>query len=185
MIIEVLSLGESLSNYRPNGRFTIGVNDIFRFHRVDHLVVADKPDRFYGERFNTEHDKLRYDAIINSTPKKFITPIVEWCTLVKNFHLVATNPVRGEVNKLDESKYCNSNTSTFLACVHAYKLGASRIILHGADFNTHFVLSNPINQRRILKDFKALRDKMHSKGVSLMVSSEHSLLAQVLAMKKD
>ena len=38
MKIDVLGLGESLKEYKPSKNKTIGVNDIFKHHKVDYLV---------------------------------------------------------------------------------------------------------------------------------------------------
>lgn len=169
MIVDVLGLGESLVEYRPSGNITVGVNDIFRFHPVDYLVLVDPPERFMSE-------PNRYRAILEAAPKQFLCNR-HWP--VPNFKLITLASPRGSLQGLDSDKYCYSSNSPYVACIHAYKLGAKVIRLYGADFKTHTGLSNPSALKDVLKHFKALGDVLSARGVRLMVTKA-SVLSEIL-----
>lgn len=180
MTIEVLGLGESLSNYKPKGNITIGVNDIFKYHAVDHLVLLDPPFKFNPERLKT---------ICESTPKIFHSHKPEWATITKSIfrRITLTLGGRGKLKQLDGPDFCYSNNSPYVACVLAYKLGAKKIILHGADFNTHKSFNDPLKKEMLqnaIKDFKNLFDEFSKRKVYLSVGSEASSLSQVIPVER-
>lgn len=168
MIIDVLSLGDSVKQYKLNGNITVGVNDIFKHFPVDYLVLVDPITRFYDE-------PQRLLTIVTSKPKEFLSQH-KWN--VKNFRQINFVKPRGTVDLMSPD-YSYSNTSTFVAAVHAYKLGAKQINLHGADFTNHKALSSKGNSERILKDFSELNRHLNKKGVQ-MFCSKNSLLRQIL-----
>lgn len=170
MTIDVLGLGETVREYKPTGNITVGVNDIFKYFPVDYLVLADPPQRF------PEPD--RFKTIMESTPKKFLCP-KKWP--VDNFEFIQLSAGRGMFKDFDTT-YAFSNNSPFIACVHAYKLGAKEIHLYGADFNTHETLSNEQSKKTILKHYKELRLELLKRGCELKVSSKKSLLSSILPL---
>lgn len=172
MPIDVLGLGETVREYKPCGNITVGVNDIFKYFPVDYLILADPPQRF--------PEKDRYKTIVESTPKKFLCP-EPWP--VNNFELIKLAPGRGMIKELDtHGVYCFSNNSPYLACVHAYKLGAKEIRLFGVDFNTHEALSNEQSIKRIREHYSALNKEFLKRGVVMKVSSRASVLSSVLPL---
>ena len=174
MTIEVLGLGESIKNYKPNGNITIGVNDIYKYVKTDYIVMVDPPNRF------NEADRLK--TIMESTPKKFYCNHV-WN--VPNFELITLASPRGELGKLDTKEYCYSNNSAFVACILAYKMKAKEIVLHGVDFVNHNQLCHQNNLNRIIKDFTNLRNEFERRNVKLYVSSSYSLLSKILQLKSS
>jgi hypothetical protein len=182
MIIDVLGLGESIKNYNPSGNITIGVNDIFKYHKVDHLLVMDKPERFERERLKT---------IMLSTPKKFYSNCREengtytWQNLVNNFIPITPEKGRGNVKTLDSDRYSISSNSTFTAVVLAYKLGAKQINCYGLDFNTHPHLSSDRSLETIIEHFTKLRDELSKRYITVFVSSQNSKLASVFPVLVD
>lgn len=174
-IIDVLGLGETILDYKP-GNETVGVNDIFKFHKIDHLLVMDKPNRFSKERLST---------ILLSTPKKFYSNVKDetgyvWEKLVKNFVPIETERGRGFVNTLDSKEFSISNNSTFTACVLAYKLGAKKIVMYGVDFINHPHLSAENSFSNVLNHFKTLKSALNNRGVELFVSSKKSRLSEII-----
>lgn len=172
MTIEVLGLGESIKNYRPNKNITIGVNDIYKYVKTDFIIMVDPPKRFF------ENDRLK--TIIESTPKKFYC---NYSWPVPNFELIELASPRGSLVDLDSERYCYSNNSAYVACVLAYKLKARRIVLHGVDFTNHHTLGKQNNQSRILHDFGCLKKELNKRGVFIFVSSADSLLAKIFPLK--
>ena len=160
MKIDVLGLGESLREYKPSKNKTIGVNDIFKHHKVDYLVCVDKPNRFTKDRLKT---------IIDSDVEKFYTHLNEWSKLKTRTQIIKLNGIRGSLKGIEEDAVCYSNNSTFVAVVIAYKIGATQINIFGADFNTHPNFKNELLETA-LNDFEKLFDYLKSKGVEINVS---------------
>lgn len=174
MTIEVLGLGETVSTFKPNENVTVGVNDIFKFHPVQHLILADGPKKF--------REPDRFKTIIQSTPEKFYCfepwPVLNFVRIHKALR------GRGRTEDLDTNGFIYSISSPFIACVLAYKLGGKNIIMHGVDFNTHNCLSKPHTLKKVIDDFKTLNLAFKVRGVSLFVSSRESALSKVLPVVK-
>lgn len=176
MTIHVLGLGESLATYKPDGNTTIGVNDIFKFHPVDYLVLADRPHRF---------SDVRLECICSSTPKKFfvISALCEdWEPFIKTSPL-HTCEYRGPSLIDNPDRICYSNNSAFLSVCVAHKMKATTIIMHGVDFNTHPNFKDA-TLKIALKDFKELREALNKRGVRLFVSSKLSKLSNIIPVYK-
>jgi len=160
MEIDVLGLGESIKEFKPNGNITIGVNDIAKYFKTDYLVVVDKPERF---------TKKRLETIVNHRCKMF-THLKEWLPYRK-VNLIQLAYGRGSLNDIETERYCYSNNSTYVAVVLAYKLGATKINIFGADFNSHPTL----NTQTVLIDFKRLFDYLKGKGIEITVTKQSRL----------
>lgn len=166
---DVLGLGETLSTYVPNeSHRTIGVNDIFKHHAVDVLVVADVPARFTVERRK---------VIFNSTPELFLSHVDEW-SVHPSFKKIKLSKGRGQLYDIDTPDvFPYSNNSTFIAVVVAYKMGAKTITLHGVDFTTHPSLCKPNIHEIVIRDFKNLFIELEKRNVGLFVSDSRSVLS--------
>ena len=175
MDFDVICCGESALKYSNTGNITIGVNDCNKIYPVDYLVCVDLPSAFSKERFKT---------ILNSKPKKFFSQLREWDNLVNNYEKIEFVNGSGLFNDYDK-KICYSNNSPFVACVMAYKLGARRINLYGADFNSHPNFIDVINLKKTLKDFNGLNKVLLSKGCNLYVTQESKLSAFINVMAKS
>lgn len=161
MIVDVLGLGESLKQFKPTcGHVTVGVNDIFKYHPVDYLVVVDPPRRFTKERMQT---------IVCSNPQKFYTMNDEWRSLVTKFQKLNLGGPKGCIKNIEGKTIPYSNNSTFIAVVIAYKLGAKEINVYGVDFNTHPNFRST-GLETALRHFKQLFSYLKSKGVKINIS---------------
>lgn len=170
MKINILGLGESIKTYSPDNNTTIGVNDVFKFFPVDHLVVIDPMKRFTMDRLHT---------IINSKPKQFYSNYPQWKECVNNFNQLNLS-CGYDFSQLDNPDVClHSNNSVFVACVLAYKLKANDIVIYGADFNTHPNF-HPQTIKTALLHFETLRKELKKRNVNLFVSSRISKLSTVL-----
>jgi len=168
--IEVLGLGPTLRFYKPNKNETIGVNDIFAFHRVDYLLVFDLPGSFSPDRFN---------IIVNSTPKKFYSNYLDW-KFMPNFYYAPRAPRSADLSYLDTDFLPFHVDSTFTAVCLAYKLGAKRIIMHGVDLKDHTDLRHYWKQGIIRDVYIRLLGALYSRGVGLYVGSEESPLSEFI-----
>ena len=166
MTIEVLGLGESLSEYQPNGNITIGVNDIHSRIKTNYVVCVDTFEPFTKERLNT---------ILNTKCCGFYTHLPCWKS-VENYTEIKLH----RLAEIDSELFRYSNNSPFVACVLAYKLGATRIVLWGVDMNTHHALSKPNSFERAVKDYVKLKSDLLDRGCELVIGSEISALHKIL-----
>lgn len=174
--IEVLGLGPTLRYYKPNDNETIGVNDIFAFHRVDHLIVLDSINSF---------DLLTFLIICNSTPKHFYSSLFEWKSKMVNFTHVQIAPKPGDLSYLDTDYLPIHVDSTFSAACLAYKLGAKRIIMHGVDLKDHLDLKHYWKQGIIQDVYMRLLAELHEREVELFVGSEESPLSEFIPVYEN
>jgi hypothetical protein len=165
MTVEVLGLGESLSEYKPNGNITIGVNDIHSRIKTNYVVCVDNFEPFTKERL---------DTILNTKCKGFYSQLECWKS-VQNYTEIKIH----RVAELDSELFRYSNNSTFVACVLAYKLGATKIILWGVDMNTHKHFVNNSFDKAV-NDFKQLKKDLNQLGCELVIGSEVSALYKIL-----
>jgi hypothetical protein len=165
MTIEVLGLGESLSEYKPNGNTTIGVNDIYSRVKTDYVVCVDTFEPFTHERLRT---------ILNTKCKGFYTHLDCWKS-VQNYTEIKIH----RVAELDSELFRYSNNSPFVACILAYKLGAKKIILWGVDMNTHHAL-NGNSRDKAISDYIKLKGDLKEKGCELVIGSPLSALHRIL-----
>jgi len=168
--IEVLGLGPTLKYYNPNDNETIGVNDIFAFHRVDYLLVMDLPGSFNSDRFH---------IIVNSTPKRFYSTYLDW-EIMPYFYYVPRAPKSADLSYLDTDFLPFHVDSTFSAVCLAYKLGAKRIIMHGVDLKDHPRLKPYWNQEIIQDAYMRLLAGLHEREVDFFVGSKESPLSEFI-----
>lgn len=182
----VLGLGKSLSEYsgKQDGEITIGVNDIFRFHKTDYLVCVDRQERF---------EKSRMHQICMSTPEILFSQHKVWeeQSLAKKFIQLRFDKPRGDISNLGETFFfeapmdanilpiifsCpHSISSPFVAACIAYKLGATEIKLYGCDYTHHPVLFEQRKIERVKKDFAELKKVLNEKGVKISCSTGSAL----------
>ena len=168
--ITVLATGESLYDYliHPLDFPTIGVNNIQQFIKTDYIICVDLPKRFPPEKLK---------IICESDCRKFYSPYIAWLDLQPHFKLMPLNKGgRSNLSGLDDRRICYSNNSAFVAVVKAYKKGAKRIIIYGADFLTHQNLSKELMRHRAVNDFINLHRELNKRGVDLFVGSKKTAL---------
>lgn len=176
MKVVVIGLSPTAALYKPDLRLRIGVNDVEKYHKVNHLIVIDKITAFTQARLNT---------IKNSTPDVFLSNLEEW-NFMQQFKKINFANCRSHLDQIEtENVYPYSIMSPYIAIVHAYKIGAKEITLYGVDINDHKTLSDPIKKDRILRDIKALYLYLKKKNVNLLVYNKSSLLSSVLEYLSD
>lgn len=167
--IAVLGLGESLKLYdyvMDEFMCTIGVNDIWRYHKTDYVVCLDEPERF------TE-DRLKY---INSCkPKRFYTQVGSWADRADFWPIELQVDYPNYICQLDIKALPKSMCSPFVAAAIAYKYhGAKEIHLYGVDLTTHPHLhANTVD--RIVKHFGTLKTALTQAGCKLVVHGDGRL----------
>lgn len=133
MKFAVLGLGPSIKEYDKSSDydFTIGVNDIERHNIiVDYLLVINKLDSFKGDRGN---------IVLNSKPNiDFITH-----NTIDDFDILKPTKISTQrfttKMKIDDNfhRLPHASTSTFVATILAYKMGATHIKIYGMDLSNH------------------------------------------------
>lgn len=174
--IEVLGTGPTIEHYKPNDNETIGVNDIWKHHKVDNLLVLDLKSRFTLEQLH---------IIMNSTPKKFYTSLDEWADMFcENWLLMMAPPPGADLSYLDTSYLPIHVDSTYSAVCLAYRLGARRIIMHGVDLKDHPDLKFYWHTGVIQKAYKELVKALKDRDVDLFVGSKESPLSEFIPVYK-
>lgn len=172
MKIHIIGLGASLNEtIKYVGGTTIGVNDVYSSFRTDYVVCVDKPQRF---------EALRRLTIADCKPEIFYSNCLEW-SFKKEFQHLKIAPIRSNLSTLDDiNNVPYSNNSTFVACIMAYHLGATEIIMHGVDFKNHKQLSEPDTLERALKDFQNLFIEFNKRKIKLFINSNYSELSKII-----
>ncbi len=173
MRVSVLGLGRTLEKYHKwDGlEVTIGVNDIFKYHSTDFLILLDMPRRFTKERLKT---------ILSSQSARIVSHLPDWDKHFKSVDRITLTSARGDLTQLDGDAYPYSCNSPFVACVLAYRLGAKEIVLYGVDFTDHKSLSDDTHIKMIHRHYRDLYNELKRRGVSLSVCSKESRLSEVI-----
>jgi len=168
-------MGSSLLSYSKvahNHAIVIGVNDIAKYHPVDYLILIDPPSRFTKERMD----------VICNTDARIITIYYDWEKYLDFIYKVEVAPIRSDISMLDSDYYVYSSNSPYVAAVHAYKLGASEIVMYGVDFTNHKHLSGDEKIKRIKGDFYALYQALLERGVKLYIGSPDTVLNGIIPL---
>lgn len=167
--IHVLGCAPSVQDFKPDGNETIGVNDIFKYHKVDNLVILDKSKSFTADRLKT---------IIESEPKRFYSTLPEWKRFFPEMKKLNIQHRPGDVTLIDNKKLIIHHVDSTITAVHlAYKRKATNIIMHGVDFTGE---KWAVHENAIFRVYADLLCVLRDKGIQLSVSNTNSLLAQIL-----
>lgn len=172
--IHILGLAPSVQAYQPTKEVvTIGVNDIFKYHKTDILLLMDRIDSFTPDRLN---------VIMNSKPLETYSNLKEWDFMpgFKKFGLDFRGGYCDNLGKISKMPF--HVDSTFTAVCLAYYFGTKEIIMYGVDFYGHSSLMH--YEEQILFAYSLLCETLRIKGVSLKIYNCKSLLAQVLPVYK-
>jgi hypothetical protein len=169
MTIHVIGKGESKEFFKHDGNITIGVNDVNKWIKTDHIVVVD-PMCNHKEGHRTYKNSNAMFWSQNEDNRNY----------VKNFTLIELARGRGVLDEFDSDRFVYSITSPFVGVHLAYKLGAKNIVMWGVDFNTHPNFDTDSLRNRALKDFGNLRKKLNERGVNFYVGHEMSMFSSIL-----
>jgi hypothetical protein len=166
MTCHILGLGPSIVNYRPDGDFSIGCNDSFRYSPSNILIVVS----------NLSQERTR--IVEQSRPEKLLSFMPEWShhpnyEYIGQLHRWRTD--RPERNRLDKGKVYHSNNTPFISCSVAFNLGYKEIVMWGVDFIDHPNIKGT-SLETAKKDFNSMHEGFKENGVSLYLGSEGSTL---------
>jgi len=178
--VAIIGLGESRTDFFKMSNIfkfhvTIGINDVGKYLFPDFLFVTDPPYIFSEERQET---------IINTClVQKMYAVSAGWLGIKCKFpiEIIPTESQntenRGKFN-LESLLYGFSFDSAFIAVQIAFKeFKADQIVLFGIDFKTHHLIEY-IDE--IKTHYKNLADELLKNDCKLYVSSNYSLLSDVL-----
>lgn len=165
---------------------TIGVNDSGGVINPDYLLVVDFVTQFSDDRIKT---------ISDTKCKTFITSNDGWDNIMK--HVDKCKIYLGDLalSHMDKQKYPDkidySNTSTYMAAVIAYKLGAAKIGIIGLDFTAnhynnndgiHKLISQYNQLENIRNSYKLLTERLSEYGVEFYNLSDISMIDTIPKM---
>jgi len=166
MNVDVLALGDSVKKYEPTGDITIGVNDIWRYHKVNNLLIIDPQKNFTP-------DRLAW--IWNSRPKKMYSHLGEW-SFMPNFEQIK---LRHDKEISFEAGYPISIISPYVAVGMAYHLyKPSTITMYGVDIVNHSKIQHKLP--RIIEDFRRMFIFLQSRNCVLQLGVKHGSLLNYL-----
>ena len=171
MKVFILGLGSTIHQYKHHkDDITFGVNDIFKFVAVKHLVCVNAVGDFEMQR------RL---IIKNSEPQtfhsiKFYTN--EWTAYFQNVDIL--NPIR-TMHTIDtnSNNIIASSSSNFMAAHLAYKMypEMKSMYFYGVDFTNH----RNISGQRLDKELNCWRwlfTQLTNKGIKIFVPQESRLI---------
>jgi len=173
-IIHVIGKGESKDFFKDDGNITIGVNDVNKWIKTNHVVIVDSIETY-----------PEWHKILKESNAMFYSQLQDNKNYVENFTLIELSRGRGVLDDFDSHRFVYSITSPFVAVHLAYKLGAKKIIMWGVDFNTHENFNTDSLRNRALKDFSNLRKKLNERGVELYVGNDISMFSSILPVYND
>ena len=165
MICHCLALGPSIKNFKPDGNFTIGCNDVARYHLPDVLmVVSSLPPE-------------RAEIVRASRPKKLLSHMPFWVSH-PSYEYIGSNmhPWRqNDKNRLDKGIIYTSNNTPFMCCSWAFNQNYREIVLWGVDLMDHPLLRDSALERT-WTDFSQLQEAFLKNNASMYLGSPGSVL---------
>lgn len=152
---------------------SIGVNDCFKYHPVESLVLVNTPNKFSPDRMQ---------VIRNSEPEKVYAHNAQWKSYFPKMQLIQPKQFLGRLRRGD---IYHANTSPFVAMSIAFNQGAKELILWGVDFKTHRFMSPGSGYLKAeLNAYESLINALERNGCSVFLGSEESELNKILPVWK-
>jgi hypothetical protein len=169
MTCHIIGLGPTAKHWNREG-FSIGVNDCFRNHHTDLLVVV-----------NVFKDFNRTKIVQDSRPKQLLSYLAFWASHPCYKFIGHFNPWKG---KLRRGELYYSNNSPFLAASYAFNLGYDDIVLWGVDFTDHPVINDrnrvndngPTTLQKTLADWESFASECLKQKCYISLGIKGSLL---------
>ena len=179
----------SLRGTNLRGIKTIGVNDAGGVIDLDYLLIVD-----YVSQFTPERTKV----ISETKCGMFISVNSDWDDTFKNVEKSKITLGNLTLDHIDKHMYPDridySNTSTYMAVITAYKMGATKIGIIGLDFTPNHYNSNDGVHKLVSKynqldpirnSYKLLCEKLQQLGVEVYNLSKESLVDTIPKISLD
>jgi len=178
MICSIVACGPSASDWwNTPCDYSIGCNDAFKFgYGFDELLIVNSPKMFTPERLEvikkTKCDKVKtnsgnWDKIF---PQQEIIRLQSFGKFLKKGHIYS------------------SKSSPFVAMSLSFNMGATDVILHGVDMETHNIFSpnnrHGSNEHRMfnyeLRNIQNFTRMMVDQGTKVWLGKKEGALTQFL-----
>lgn len=176
MRYDIIACGDSAKDWHLKATgISILLNDAFKWgHKGSILAIFNHKSRFTQDRI---------DTILKTRPVKFYADSDSWEKYFPDMVKVKLRSWDGILRKEpDRLQHCH--TSPFIAMSLAYNLGASKIVLWGADFTTTHHTWNKTNPQMVveLRQYRQLVDALRREGVKVFLGAPGSLLEEFLTI---
>lgn len=173
MTVSVVACGPSAEGWhKVKCDLSIGVNDMMKWGvKPNILGVWNHPNKFTKERLN---------IILSTRPIKLYTCYDAWWNYFDDMILTKTRSYDGHLRK-DCDRLTTADTSPIIAMSLAHCLGASKIILWGADFTNHstFNKTNP-HTKTELRQYQGYTNLLRVAGIEVCLGAKGSALESFL-----
>lgn len=174
MTYHIIACGDSAKHWHGQG-LSIGLNDFYKHGKKTTIMGI------FNHRSKFTPDRL--DTILKTRPIKFYGDSDSWSNHFPDMIRVKLRSWDGILRK-EPDRLTHANTSPFIAMSLAYNLGASKIILWGADFESHRMWNktNPEMQTE-LRQYRQFTDALRREGVKVHLGAKGSLLEEFLTVE--
>ena len=163
MKINIIGCGETAQLWDGQG-YSIGVNDCWKYHKTNGLVVVNSPAKF-------ERDRL--DIIVRSEPDTFYSHLKGWKLHFPAMKEIKMNHWNGHSKSIRNGRIFHSRTSPLIAMSIAFNMGAKELVLWGVDFRTHKIYKegtkNTINE---IKQYETFCQALEEHGCKVYAGAE-------------
>lgn len=176
MTYNIISCGQTASQYHGNG-LSIGLNDCFKYGKQPTILgIFNHRNRFTQDRIET---------IKRTKPTKFYSDSDSWQKYFPEMIQVKLRSWDGHLRK-EPDRLAHAHTGTFICMSLAYNLGATKIVLWGADFQNHHVWTKQNPEMKVeLRQYRQLVDALRMEGVKVYLGAHGSLLEEFLTVDNE
>lgn len=176
MTYHIIAVGETAKQWHGNG-LSIGLNDYYQHgKKANILAIFNHRSKFTPKRI---------DTITKTRPTKFYGDSDSWERLFPDMVKVKLRSWDGHLYKTPD-RLAHAHTSPFIGMSLAYNLGASKIVLWGADFITHHTWGKSNPQMDIeLRQYQQFVHALRSEGIKVFLGAPGSLLEKFLTVDPE
>lgn len=173
MTYHIIACGETAKQWHGQG-LSIGLNDYFKYgKKASILAIFNHRSRFTPDRIET---------ILKTRPVKFYSDSDSWEKYFPDMIRVKLRSWDGHLYKTPD-RLAHTDTGPFICMSLAYNLGATKIVLWGADFQNHKTWTKQNPEMAIeLRQYRQLVDALRREGIKVYLGAHGSLLEQFLTV---
>lgn len=177
MTFFIIACGSSAENWfnHPHDK-SILLNDAYKFgHKGDYLGIWNHRSKFPDPRLQT---------ILSTRPIKMFSDSESWRNYFPEMETTRLRSWDGHLRH-DITRLEHAHTSPFIGMSLAYNLGATKIVLFGADFQNHSQWHKGNSEMKTeLRAYRQLCDALNLEGVEVILGAPGSLLEEFLRVEK-
>lgn len=180
MTVSVIGCGQSAKDWHKTPfDFSVGVNDCIKFGKnVNTLVLINAPFKFEPTKDNGYQNRLK--VILSSLPGQVLTNLRDnWKPYFQGINVEGISLSRFGKKTFQFGNYYHTQTSTFVALLHAVYMKPEVINLFGCDLVDH--PNFPVEERETkfeIEQYLELFQIIGNHGIKLNVHSQNQKLMQ-------